>query len=44
MSTATAANQQPPSAIETDPQTLGWMQGLSAASRQNYHLSGRFVS
>src|ERR1700733_12545929 len=28
MSTATAANQQPLPATETDPQTLGWMQGF----------------
>lgn len=28
MSVATAANQQPAIAAETDPQTLGWMQGF----------------
>jgi CubicO group peptidase (beta-lactamase class C family) len=28
MSTATATDQQPPTAAETDPQTLGWMQGF----------------
>jgi CubicO group peptidase (beta-lactamase class C family) len=28
MSTVTATNQQPQSAAETDPQTLGWMQGF----------------
>src|SRR3984885_10195914 len=31
MSTATAADQQPPSATETDPHTLGWMQGFPPA-------------
>ena len=28
MSAATAPGQQPPTAAETDPQTLGWMQGF----------------
>jgi hypothetical protein len=39
MSVATAASQTAtPTAAETDPETLGWMQGFPAAAGQNHHL------